>query len=403
MMLGYLLARKGVDVVVLEKHEDFLRDFRGDTVHPSTMNILDDLSLLDAFLSNPHDRVHAASVELDRRVYQLSSFAMVPSRAPFIAMMPQWDFLNFLASEAAKFRNFCLLMSTKATALLHESGPLSRVCGVRTEAGQEIRCHLVVGCDGRRSTIRQLSGLPSTPFGVPIDVLWFRIARRAEDESGGMGKLRAGSMLVLIPRNDYWQCAFLIRKGTFESDIQARGLPAFREALCRLCPSFDRRLEEGLTDWSQVFLLSVQIDRMETWFRDGLLCIGDAAHAMSPVGGVGVNLAVQDAVATANLLGDTLAQNRACDLGLLAAVQARRMLPTRIIQWMQRFVQERLVNSVLLPDSSSSEERLLDQNAASLPWSMTLFPTLFNWCPPLRWFLGYALGIGFRAERVNHN
>jgi 2-polyprenyl-6-methoxyphenol hydroxylase-like FAD-dependent oxidoreductase len=349
MMLGFLLARAGVDVVVLEKHADFLRDFRGDTIHPSTMELMSELGLLDDFLKLPHAKAATIGAWFGDREYAFADFTHLPTRAKFIALMPQWDFLNFIADRAKAYPSFHLRTRAEAVDLIEESG---RVAGVRADTPDgpiEIKADLTVGCDGRHSTVRARAGLKVEDLGAPMDVLWFRLPKKASDPSESSGRFTAGRIVILIDRGDYWQCAFLIRKGAFE-DTKRAGLPAFRQSVAHIMPMFADRVDE-LADWSQIKLLTVAVDRLEHWHRPGLLCIGDAAHAMSPVGGVGVNLAVQDAVAAANILWRPLKDGtlREDDLD---AVQDRREFPTRVTQRMQVFVQNKVIDVTLGADKA---------------------------------------------------
>jgi 2-polyprenyl-6-methoxyphenol hydroxylase-like FAD-dependent oxidoreductase len=342
-MLGFLLARAGVDVIVLEKHADFLRDFRGDTIHPSTMEIMAELGLLDAFLRLPHQRARTLGAFFGDREYQIADFSHLPTRAKFLAFMPQWDFLNFLAERAKAYPSFHLLMRAEATDLIEVGG---RIGGVRAETAEgpiEVRAELTVGCDGRHSTVRARAGLRVIDHGAPIDVLWFRLPKRDGDPAESMGRFAAGRIAVMLDRGDYWQCAFVIRKGGME-EIERAGLPALRRSIARIIPAFADRLDA--LDWNEIKLLTVVVDRLARWHREGLLCIGDAAHAMSPIGGVGINLAVQDAVAAANILWQPLRQGT---LGTsdLEQVQRRRELPTRVTQRIQLVIQENVVGRVL--------------------------------------------------------
>ncbi|RSL19441.1 2-polyprenyl-6-methoxyphenol hydroxylase-like FAD-dependent oxidoreductase [Edaphobacter aggregans] len=337
MMLGYLLARDGHHVTVLEKHKDFFRDFRGDTIHPSTLELMYELGILDAFLALPHQQISAFTLAIGGEYFPIADLTHLPTHSKFVALMPQWDFLNFLASQAAKFPTFHLLMEHEVTDLIENDSHC--VIGVRanTPSGPtEIHATLVVGCDGRHSISRAASGLPLHETGVPIDVLWFRLRRDETDPSNVLGNANYGTFAVLIPRDDYFQCAFLIAKDSFTTSIQPAGLPAFRACIARLVPSLADRVDE-VTDWDQVKLLSVQINRLTRWHRPGLLCIGDAAHAMSPVGGIGINLAIQDAVAAARILSPVLSTSIVTEL-TLERIQHRRELPTRITQSFQAIV-----------------------------------------------------------------
>jgi 2-polyprenyl-6-methoxyphenol hydroxylase-like FAD-dependent oxidoreductase len=347
IMLGFLLARKGIDVTVLEKHKDFFRDFRGDTIHPSTLELMYELGILDALLALPHQEISSFTLVIGGQSFSIADLSRLPTHAKFVATMPQWDFLNFIAAQAAAFPNFHLLMEHEATGLIEDNH--HRIVGVHanTPSGPvDIRAILVVGCDGRQSTSRAAANLPVRETGVPIDVLWFRLSRRESDPSNVIGNVNYGTLAVLINRSEYFQCAFVIAKDSLDTKIQPAGLPAFRASIARLVPFLADRVDE-LTDWSQVKLLTVQINRLTRWHRPGLLCIGDAAHAMSPVGGIGINLAIQDAVAAARILAPVLATGIVTELAL-AHVQQRRELPTRITQAFQvlahRFLSRTLGN-----------------------------------------------------------
>jgi 2-polyprenyl-6-methoxyphenol hydroxylase-like FAD-dependent oxidoreductase len=332
IMLGYLLARSGVAVTVLEKHNDFFRDFRGDTVHPSTLALLEELGLLAAFLKIPHQQLTSVGGVFGDFPFQVANFTRVPGPCKFIALMPQWDFLNFLSSRAARFPSFDLLMRHEAVDLLRNRG---RITGVqaRTPAGTvNIHADLVIGCDGRHSTIRTAARMDVIESGVPIDVLWFRIARKPSDPDQVFGNINYGKALILLNRGDYFQSGFIVRKGSFD-EMRRKGLGAFRKSIVQIAPYLLDRVDQ-LQYWDQIKLLSVQINRLRKWHRLGLLCIGDAAHAMSPAGGVGINLAIQDAVAAANLLAAPLRKRRVTE-ALLAQVQQRREFPTRVTQFMQ--------------------------------------------------------------------
>ena len=380
-MLAFLLARSGVDVIVLEKHADFFRDFRGDTIHPSTLEIIYELGLLDEFLALPHQEAPRLEGRIGTSTITMADFSHVPTRCKFIALMPQWDFLNFMSDRAKRYPSFHLELNAEVNDLIEDNG---RVAGVRAQPPTgplEIRANLIVGADGRSSTVRARANLEVEDFGAPIDVLWMRLSRRPSDPDVTFGRIDAGKILVMLNRGDYWQCAFVIRKGGF-AGVQARGLPAFRASLKELAPYLDDRPDE-LGTWDDVKLLTVKVDRLRRWYRPGLLCIGDAAHAMSPIGGVGVNLAIQDAVAAANILAAHLASP--IEEGPLAAVQRRREWPARMTQNMQVFVQDRVMNRVL--DSTQPMRP---------PWPVRLLQAL----PLLRAIPAYVVGVGFRPEHV---
>ena len=376
MMLGLLLARAGVETLVLEKHADFLRDFRGDTLHPSTLEVIAELGLLERLLELPHDRVPEIAAQFGDATFAIADFRRLPTRCGFIAMMPQWDFLNFLAQEAARYPHFTLHTGAEVTGLL-ETG--ERVEGVRI-GGEEIRADLVVAADGRHSAVRALARLEVENLGAPIDVLWFRLSRNPGDPQTSMGRFDAGAALVLINRRDYWQCGYVIAKGAAD-EVRRGGLPAFRATLARLLPWATTRVEE-LTEWEQVKLLTVQIDRLRQWWRPGLLCIGDAAHAMSPVGGVGINIAIQDAVAAGNVL-----RRKDFSIEQLRKVQRRREWPARVTQRLQILVQDRIITRVL---------------GSAQPLEAPLFFRLAMRFPALRRIPGRLIGMGIRPEHVAH-
>jgi len=383
MVLGLLLARAGVEVVVLEKHADFLRDFRGDTIHPSTLEVMHELGILDEFLKRPHQEARELAAQFGDEVLMVADFLHLPTQCKFIALMPQWDFLNFIAEQAKHYSSFQLRMETEVTDLIRDG---ERVIGVtaRTPRGVlEVRTELVVGTDGRHSMVREKAGLKTVDLGAPMDVLWMRLSRHPGDGGQTLGRIGAGRIFIMIDREDYWQCAYVIRKGSFEQ-IRQNGLAAFREDLLRLAPFLSERVNE-LADWSDIKLLTVAADRLSQWYQSGLLCIGDAAHAMSPVGGVGINLAVQDAVATANILAGPLLRG-AITVDELSKVQQRREWPTRMTQRLQATVQNRVIGRVL-----GSRER---------PVPPLVMRLIGRW-PVLRRIPARIIGLGFRPEHVS--
>ena len=382
MMLGFLLARAKIDVVVVEKHADFLRDFRGDTIHPSTLEVMHELGILDEFLKLPHQEVRELNARFGDRTITLADFSHLPTRCRFIAMMPQWDFLDFLANHAKRFPAFRLLMEAEVIGLIEESG---RVVGVRatTPGGAiDIRADLVVAADGRNSILREKAGLHVKDFGAPMDVLWFRLSRKPHDPSQTMGRFDAGRIFISINRGDSWQCGFVIPKGQFE-EVHRRGLEAFRNNVAELAPYANDRVAE-LRDWDDIKLLTVRVDRLTEWCRPGLIAIGDAAHAMSPVGGVGINLAIQDAVAAANILAAPLREGRLA-VEHLRRVQKRREFPTRVTQWLQLAMQRRII------------ARVLDD---AKPVKPPLLLRLMGYYPVLRRIPARLIGIGIRPEHV---
>jgi 2-polyprenyl-6-methoxyphenol hydroxylase-like FAD-dependent oxidoreductase len=383
MMLGYLLARAGVSVLVLEKHADFLRDFRGDTIHPSTLEIMYELGLLDEFLQRPHQEIRTLGAQIGAEFLQVADFTHLPTRCRFIAFMPQWDFLNFLAEHAKRHPAFQLWMEAEVKDLILENG---RVTGLRarTPDGElRVKADLVVAADGRHSTVRERSGLDVLDLGAPMDVLWMRLSRHREDPGQTLGRVDTGRIFVMLNRGDYWQCAFVIPKGGFDR-IHGGGLPALRDEIGALVPFLRDRVDE-LGDWSDIKLLTVAVDRLRVWHSPGLLCIGDAAHAMSPIGGVGINLAIQDAVAAANILaprfqGGTVSEND------LRAVQRRREFPTRETQRLQVFLQNRVIGRVLTSTGKIAPPLLL---------------RLFRSIPALQRLPARLIGMGFRPEHVS--
>jgi 2-polyprenyl-6-methoxyphenol hydroxylase-like FAD-dependent oxidoreductase len=382
MMLGFLLARAGVDVLVLEKHADFLRDFRGDTVHPSTLELMYELGLLEEFLKRPHQKLRKIAVQIGEERVWGGDLSHLPTHAKFLAFMPQWEFLNFLAERASAYPEFRLKMLAEVFDLIEENGAVSGVRARTPQGALAVHADLVVGTDGRSSTVRQKAGLTVTDKGAPMDVLWMRMSRRENDPEQSLGRLDTGRMMVTINRGDYWQCAFLIAKGGIE-ETKSRGIEKFRDEIARLVPHFRDRVHE-LQSWDDIKLLTVKVDRLEKWFKPGLLCIGDAAHAMSPVGGVGINLAVQDAVAAANILATPLRSGKVTP-ELLEKVQRRREFPTRVTQRLQIVIQNRVIRRVL-----GAAKPL------SVPWVVRLLQT---W-PFLLRVPGRAIGMGARPEHV---
>ena len=382
MMLSFLLARMGVDVLVLEKHADFLRDFRGDTIHPSTLEVMHELGILDEFLKRPHQEVRELAGQVSSETVTIADFTHLPTRCRFIAFMPQWDFLNFIVEQARRYPAFHLRMQAEVTDLIEEN---DKVAGVRAKTPEgilEARANLTIGADGRHSVVRERAGLPVINLGAPMDVMWMRLSRRPGDPGQTFGHVDIGRILVLLNREDYWQCAFVIPKGAIE-EIRQRGLASLREEIARLAPFLRDRVDE-LRDWKDISLLTVAVDRLQRWYRSGLLCIGDAAHAMSPIGGVGINLAIQDAVAAANILGTKLLQGTPSE-SELHAVQRRREFPTRATQRLQLVIQNNVIRRVL-----GSSKPL------SLPWILKL---VRRW-PLLRRIPARLIGIGFRPEHV---
>jgi len=382
MMLGLLLARAGVEVLVLEKHADFLRDFRGDTIHPSTLEVMHELGLIEGLLDLPHQKVSEISAVFGTETVAVADFRNLPTKSKFIAFMPQWDFLSFLAGQAASYPNFSLRMSAEVTELMDRDG---RVCGIRatTEEGTlEIDSALTVAADGRGSVLRAQSGLPLHDFGAPMDVLWFKLNRGSDRSRQPLGRFGAGQILIQIERGDYWQCGYVIAKGTLEKIKQA-GFEDFRRRIAGFAPALEKPLGD-MRGWEDTSMLTVQVNRLEQWSRPGLLCIGDAAHAMSPIGGIGINLAIQDAVATANLLAKPLADGNLTE-NHLAQVQRRREWPTKMTQRFQLFVQDRLISEVL------------DETAQM---RSPLFLRLVNRLALLRRLPARLIGLGFRPEHV---
>ncbi|HEY1637760.1 MAG TPA: FAD-dependent oxidoreductase [Rhizomicrobium sp.] len=383
MLCGYLLARAGIDVIVLEKHADFFRDFRGDTVHPSTLEVFYELGLLDEFLALPHTEVRHLHIDIGGKRIIAGDFTHLPTHCKFIALMPQWDLLNFVAEKAKAFPNFRLRMQANATALIDENGEVAGLRAQTPDGEIDIRADLVIGADGRHSTIRKQAGFVPQEFGSPIDVIWFRLPFKNGDPTEPGARLAAGRFLVMLYRRDYWQCAFVVPKGGYER-IQHEGIDAFRARLASIA-GFAADRVDAIQSFDDVSLLTVTVDRLQQWAKPGLLCIGDAAHAMSPVGGVGINLAVQDAVATANLLWRPLREGRP-PLAQLNKVQARREFPTRLTQEAQVFIQNRIVAPTLAR-----------QGELKPPFAVKLL----DWFPVLRRLPARLVGIGVRPEHVS--
>jgi 2-polyprenyl-6-methoxyphenol hydroxylase-like FAD-dependent oxidoreductase len=383
MMLGYLLGRAGVDVVVLEKHADFFRDFRGDTVHPSTLQVMDELGLIEGFLRLPHQRLQKMEGMFGGESVRIADLSRLHVKYPFIAFMPQWDFLNFLRESGKQFASLKVMMSTEAIDLIHDG---DRIAGVRakTPAGViDIDADLTIACDGRHSLVRERAGLEVEEIGAPMDVLWFRAGKRENESEKLFARVDPGKMMVTFDRGDYWQCAYIIAKGQYDA-VKARGLAALLDDVARMAPI----LKSGLADvksWDDVKLLTVVINRLKRWTRPGLLCIGDAAHAMSPIGGVGVNLAVQDAVATANLLASKLA-NGCPPEDELDAVRRRREFPVRMTQRMQVVAQNNIVSAALKPGNQPLKVPLVMRLITAVPW--------------LQGITARFVGLGVRPEHV---
>jgi 2-polyprenyl-6-methoxyphenol hydroxylase-like FAD-dependent oxidoreductase len=382
MMLGFLLARAGIDVLVLEKHADFFRDFRGDTVHPSTLELVYELGLIDEFLELPHQKVETLTGQVGAEHLKMVDFRHLPTHCKFIVLMPQWDFLNFVAQHARRYKTFNLRMETEAAELIEEG---RRIVGLRAKTPDgtlTIRADLVVGCDGRHSTVREKAGFESDDYGAPMDVLWFRMSREQSDSTDTFGHIEAGKLMVMLDRGDYWQCAYVIPKGGIER-VKSEGLEAFRKRVVEMSPFLADRVGE-LESWDDIKLLSVTVDRLRKWWRPGLICIGDSAHAMSPIGGVGINMAVQDAVAAANRLASPLRSGAVTDNDL-QAIQERRVPPVRFTQWLQLTIQNRIIS------------RVLDSQQRPKP---PLFFKLFSIFPVLRRSPARLIGVGIRPEHV---
>ncbi|HYW62718.1 MAG TPA: FAD-dependent oxidoreductase [Bradyrhizobium sp.] len=383
MMLGYLLGRAGVETIVLEKHADFFRDFRGDTVHPSTLQVMDELGLIDGFLKLPHQEIQKMEGQFGGSSIRISDLSRLKTKYPFIAFMPQWDFLNFLRESGKRFPPLQVMMSANATDLVRFDGVVSGVTVETPEGPLQIRADLTIACDGRHSVVREQAGLELEEIGAPMDVLWFRAGKRGEESESVFARVERGRMMVTFDRGDYWQCAYVIPKGEYDA-VKARGLDALRDDIVGMAPVLRSGIAE-VKSWDDVKLLTVAINRLKRWAQPGLLCIGDAAHAMSPVGGVGVNLAVQDAVATANLLATRLATGRPSEHEL-DAVQKRREFPVRMTQAMQVAVQNNLISVALQPGQG--------------PLRPPLFAKLINAVPWLQGFTARFIGLGVRPEHV---
>ncbi|KSB91556.1 hypothetical protein AS593_17995 [Caulobacter vibrioides] len=383
MMVGLLLARAGVRVVVLEKHGDFLRDFRGDTVHPSTLQAMADLGLLDDFLKLPHTEVRSLSAQIGDETIHLADFHGLKTAAPFVALMPQWDFLDFLADAARRYPTFDLRMNARAEGVIEHDGRVAGVRAATPDGSLEVRARLVIAADGRRSLQRDAAALPVEDLGAPMDVLWMRLSRKpTDDPEAPLGRASAGRMFVTIPREGYYQCGYVASKGSFDA-IRAAGIEAFRRQVAQAAPAVADRVDE-LKSFGDIHLLTVAVDRLTRWSKPGLLCIGDAAHAMSPVGGVGVNLAVQDAVAAANILHDAFGLEDAALDERALAVQRRRLPPTKAMQSLQLLIQNRLIGAAL----------------SGRPLKAPAVMKLFERFPRLRRIPARVLGLGFRLERV---
>ena len=382
MMLGFLLARAAVDVIVLEKHGDFLRDFRGDTIHPSTLELMHELGILGEFLKLPHREVRRLTGLFCDITVNAADFTALPTTCKFIALMPQWDFLDFLAARGRRYAGFHLLMNAEATELIEERGQIVGLRGIAEGGLIDIRADLVIGADGRHSTVRKRAGLKVDDLGAPMDVLWMRISRFPEEDDHPFVHIEAGRMLIMIDRGDYWQCAFVIPKGS-AGELMKKNIGDFRKTILELSPWLGSRVDE-LRGWDDVKLLAVAVDRLPQWYRPGLLCIGDSAHAMSPIGGVGINLAVQDAVAAANILAEPLRKG-AVTVDHLRRVQARREWPTRVIQRIQIAAQNRIIGPVLASTSQPKPPAAVK---------------LLNWFPALRRLPARLIGIGVRPEHI---
>jgi 2-polyprenyl-6-methoxyphenol hydroxylase-like FAD-dependent oxidoreductase len=384
MMLGYLLGRAGIDVVVLEKHADFFRDFRGDTVHPSTLQVMDELGLIDGFLKLPHQQLQKMDGMFGGTSVRIADLGRVDTKYPFIAFMPQWDFLNFLRESGKRFASLKVMMSTEATDLIQRGDQIAGVRAKTPEGVIDIEADLTIACDGRHSIVRERAGLEVEEIGAPMDVLWFRAGRRPDETENVFARVEPGSMMVTFDRGDYWQCAYVIAKGQYDA-VKARGLQSLLDDVARMAPI----LKPGLSDvkgWDDIKLLTVAINRLKRWSRPGLLCIGDAAHAMSPVGGVGVNLAVQDAVATANLLAEKLVRGCPSEEEL-DAVRRRREFPVKMTQRMQVIAQNNIISVALRPNAGPLKVPLVVRLITAVPW--------------LQGITARFIGLGVRPEHVH--
>jgi 2-polyprenyl-6-methoxyphenol hydroxylase-like FAD-dependent oxidoreductase len=382
IMLGLLLARAGVEVLVLEKHADFLRDFRGDTIHPSTLEVMHELGLLEDLLKLPHQKAPRLNARFGGLAVTVADFTHLPTHCGFIAFMPQWDFLNFLAERGARYPTFALRMRVEVTGLIEEAGCVVGLQATTSDGPLEVRASLVVGADGRHSVVRARAGLKVDEFGAPMDVLWFRLSRRPGDPEDPVARFEMGRIFIMLNRGEYWQCGFVIPKGSLDQ-LQKQGLQAFRDSVAQLVPFAADRVGD-LQNWDAIKLLTVRVDRLRQWYRPGLLCIGDAAHAMSPVGGVGINLAIQDAIAAGNLLAAPLRAGRLTTEDL-RRVQRRREWPTRITQRAQLLVQNLVIRRVL-------------SGAGKLTPPLPI--RLLARFPVLRRIPARLIGIGFRPEHV---
>ncbi len=384
MMLGYLLGRAGIETIVLEKHADFFRDFRGDTVHPSTLQVMDELGLIDGFLKLPHQELQKMDGQFGGSSIRIADLSRLNAKYPFVAFMPQWDFLNFLRERGKRFPSLKVMMNADATDLVWSGETVAGVKADTPEGPVEIRADLTVACDGRHSIVREKARLEIKEIGAPMDVLWFRAGKAKDESESVFARVETGKMMVTFDRGDYWQCAYVIAKNQYDA-VKARGLDALRDEIVRLAPV----LKSGISDvktWDDVKLLTVAINRLKRWTRPGLLCIGDAAHAMSPVGGVGVNLAVQDAVATANLLAAKLAKGCPPETEL-DAVRRRREFPVWMTQRMQVVVQNNIISAALNPGDA--------------PLQAPIFARVINAVPWLQGITARFIGLGVRPEHVH--